>query len=87
MNSKLKERIDHSKYILNLKYIQIYPQWHCHFRTGGGLFVGCRLQFPARIYALNPEGYIWTSLHLTLGLLIFSLNIELKYKHNKKLPQ
>lgn len=66
---------------MNTKYLSVYPQWHC--RNGGGLFVGIRFQFPKRNCEIDPfiMNYSFTSLHLTLGLLVFSINVDVKYNY------
>jgi hypothetical protein len=72
---------------MNTKYLSVYPQWHC--RNDGGLFVGIRFQLPVSIYdseALASK-HTYTCLRLTLGLLVFSINVEVKYNYIKMLPQ
>jgi hypothetical protein len=72
---------------MNTKYLSIYPQWHC--RNGGGLFVGIRFQFPVTNYDSEAfaSKHTYSCLRLTLGLLVFSINVELKYNYIKMLPQ
>ena len=71
---------------MNTKYLSIYPQWHC--RNGGGLFLGIRLQFPKIIYDIEAiDKHTYACLRLTLGLLVFSINVEVKYNYIKMLPQ
>ncbi len=71
---------------MNTKYLSIYPQWYC--RNGGGLFVGIRFQFPVTNY--DSEAYAsnhtYSCLRLTLGLLVFSINVEVKYNYAKDIP-
>lgn len=71
---------------MNTKYLSIYTTWHC--RKAGGLFVGMRFQFPARIYDSEAfaDKHTYTCLRLTLGLLVFSINVELKYNYAKDIP-
>jgi hypothetical protein len=70
---------------MNTKYISVYPQWHC--RNGGGLFVGIRFQFPVTNYDSEAfaSNHTYSCLRLTLGLLVFSINVELKYNY-KDIP-
>ena len=72
---------------MNTKYLSIYPQWHC--RNGGGLFLGIRLQFPKIIYDIEAfaSKHTYTCLRLTLGLLVFSINVDIKYNRIKMLLQ
>jgi len=70
---------------MNTKYLSIYPQWHC--RNRGGLFLGIRLQFPNIIYDIEAvDRHTSTCLRLTLGLLVFSINVEIKYNYAKDIP-
>ena len=72
---------------MNTKYLSVYPQWHC--KNGGGLFVGIRFQFPVSIYDSEAfaSKHTYTCLRLTLGLLVISINVEVKYNYIKMLPQ
>jgi len=71
---------------MNTKYLSIYPQWHC--RNGGGLFLGIKLQFPKIIYDIEAiDKHTYACLRLTLGLLMFSINVDVKYNRIKMFPQ
>jgi hypothetical protein len=72
---------------MNTKYLSIYPTWHC--RKAGGLFVGIRCQFPARIYDSESFAakHTYTCLRLTFGLIVCSINLDIKYNYIKTLPQ
>jgi hypothetical protein len=72
---------------MNTKYLRIYPTWHC--RNGGGLFVGFRFLFPVKMYVCDAfaSADTYTCLRLTLGLLVVTLNVEIKYNYSKMLPQ
>lgn len=69
-----------------MKYLSIYPEWHC--RKAGGLFLGIRVNFPVAIY--DSESYAskhtYTLLRLTFGLIVCSLKIDIKYNYIKMLP-
>jgi len=70
---------------MNTKYLSIYPQWHC--RNGGGLFLGIRLQFPVTNYDSEAfaSNHTYSCLRLTLGLLVFSINVDVKYNYILKI--
>ena len=66
-----------------MKYLSIYPEWHC--RKAGGLFFGCRLDFPCRIYDVQSfaSKHTYIRLRLTFGLIVCSINIDIKYNYFK----
>lgn len=63
---------------MNTKYLSIYPEWHC--RKDGGLFFGCRLDFPCSIYDADAfaSKHTYTDIRLTLGLIAFSVKVHIK---------
>lgn len=69
------------------KYLDIYPKWHC--KKAGGLLLGIRLHFPSLIFAHDERGYTcsYTSSLLTFGLIVCSINLDIKYNYIKTLPQ
>lgn len=71
---------------MKTKYLSIYPEWHC--RKAGGLFFGCRLDFPCSIYDADAfaSKHTYTCLRLTFGLIVFSVKVDIKYNHIKILP-
>jgi hypothetical protein len=71
---------------MNTKYISLYPQWHC--KNGGGLFVGIRFQFPKIIYDIEAfaSKHTYSCLRLTLGLIVCSIKVDIKYNYIKMLP-
>jgi len=54
----------------------------------GGLFLGCRLDFPDSIYDAEAfaSKHTYTRLRLTFGLIVFSINVDIKYNYIKMLP-
>jgi len=60
-----------------------------YIRNGGGLFVGIRFQFPVSIYDSEAfaSKHSYTCLRLTLGLLVFTINVDVKYNYIKMIPQ
>lgn len=71
---------------MNTKHLSISPEYHC--RKAGGLFLGCRLDFPASIYDAEAfaSKHTYTRLRLTFGLIVFSINVDIKYNYIKMLP-
>jgi hypothetical protein len=86
VQKRFLEQLVNGKIDMNTKYLSIYPQWHC--RNGGGLFVGIRFQFPVTNYDSEAfaSKHTYSCLRLTLGLLVFSINVEVKYNYIKMLP-
>jgi len=72
---------------MTTKYLDIYPKWHC--KKAGGLLLGIRLHFPVSIYDSEAfaSKHTYTCLRLTLGLLVISINLDIKYNYIKTLPQ
>ena len=68
---------------MNLKYLSVYPEWHC--RKAGGLFLGIQLHFPASIYDTEAfvNNHIYTATKLKLGFCLFSIVIMVKYNYKK----
>ena len=68
-----------------MKYLSIYPEWHC--RKAGGLFFGIRVDFPVAIY--DSESYAskhtYTLLRFTIGLIVYSIKVDIKYYYRKTL--
>ena len=87
VQKRFLEQLVNGKNDMNTKYLSIYPQWHC--RNGGGLFLGIRLQFPVTNYDSEAfaSNHTYSCLRLTLGLLVFSINVEVKYNYIKMLPR
>jgi hypothetical protein len=87
VQKRFLEQLVNGKIDMNTKYLSIYPQWHC--RNGGGLFVGIRFQFPVTNYDSEAfaSKHTYSCLRLTLGLLVFSINVDVKYNYIKMLPQ
>ena len=63
-----------------MKYLSIYSEWHC--RKAGGLFFGIRVDFPVAIY--DSESY-YTLLRFTIGLIVCSIKVDIKYYYRKTL--
>ena len=63
-----------------MKYLSIYPEWNC--RKAGGLFLGIRVDFPVAIY--DSESY-YTLLRFTIGLIVCSIKVDIKYYYRKTL--
>ena len=64
-----------------MKYLSIYPDWHC--RTFGGLNLGIRILFPRTIYrndALEIED-TYDALSVIIGFVFFSLRFDFKYNY------
>jgi len=72
---------------MNTKYLAIYPKWHC--KKAGGLLLGIRLHFPTSIYDSEAfaSRHTYTSSLLTFGLIVCSINLDIKYNYIKTLPQ
>ena len=72
---------------MTTKYLDIYPKWDC--KKAGGLLLGIRLNFPTSIYDTKAFGsnQTYTSLYLTFELIVFSINVDIKYNYIKTLPQ
>ena len=72
---------------MTTKYLDIYPKWHC--KKAGGLFFGIRLDFPTGIYDTKAfaSNHTYTSLRLTFGLIVCSINVDIKYNYIKTFPQ
>jgi hypothetical protein len=72
---------------MNTKHLDIYPEWHC--RKDGGLFFGIRFQFPVTNYDSEAfaSNHTYTCLRLTLGLIVFSIKVDIKYNYIKMFPQ
>ncbi len=86
VQKRFLEQLVNGKIDMNTKYLSIYPQWH--YRNGGGLFLGIKLQFPKIIYDIEAiDKHTYACLRLTLGLLVFSINVDVKYNYSKMLPQ
>jgi len=87
VQKRFLEQLVNGKIDMNTKYLSIYPQWH--YRNGGGLFVGIRFQFPVTNYDSEAfaSKHTYSCLRLTLGLLVFSINVDVKYNYIKMLPQ
>lgn len=58
------------------KYLTLSTNWHCKKR--GGLFLGLHIEFPKTIF---DTIYIYQTLSLTLGLLLFSIKLNINYNH------
>lgn len=69
-----------------MKYLSIYPEWHC--RKAGELFFGIRLDLPTEIYDSQAfaSKHTYTRLRLTFGLIACSVKIDIKYNYIKMLP-
>lgn len=52
-----------------------------HFRKGGGLFLGIRMHFPITICDDNNHNYTWRSIRIHVGLILYTVNIEINYAH------
>lgn len=72
---------------MTTKYLDIYPKWDC--KKAGGLLLGIRLHFPSLIFAHDERGYTCnhTSSLLTFGLIVCSINLDIKYNHRNTLPE
>ena len=72
---------------MTTKYLAIYPKWHC--KKAGGLLLGIRLHFPTLIFVHDDRGYTCSYMcsTLTFGLIVFSINVDIKYDYIKTLPQ
>lgn len=72
---------------MTTKYLDIFPTWHC--KKAGGLLLGIRLHFPTSIYDTKAfaSNHTYTSLRLTFGLIVCSINVDIKYNYKKTLPQ
>lgn len=66
-----------------MKHIGFNLQWHA--RKGGGLFLGVRLDFPCYIFDMERNSH-YTLIKLKIGLLLFTLNIDIMHSHKKALP-
>jgi hypothetical protein len=59
-----------------LSRVACYFKWH--FRKAGGLFIGLRISFPTNILFCNGE--VRPTVHIDIGCLIFSIDIEFRGK-------
>jgi hypothetical protein len=50
-------------------------------RKHGGLFLGIRVHFPITICDDNNINYTWRNTSLNIGLVVYTLNIEINYAH------
>ncbi len=66
-----------------MKYLSIYPEWHC--RTFGGLFLGIRIMFPHTIWRNDALGIddTYEVITLQLGLICFTLRFDFKYGYKE----
>ena len=66
-----------------MKYLSIYPEWHC--RTFGGLFLGIRIMFPHTIRRNDALGIddTYEVITLQLGLIFFTLRFDFKYGYKE----
>ena len=66
-----------------MKYLSIYPEWHC--RTFGGLFLGIRIMFPHTIWRNDALGIddTYEVITLQLGLIFFTLRFDFKYGYKE----
>lgn len=69
-----------------MKYLSIYPEWNC--RKAGGLFLGIRVDFPVAIYDSESDDasrHTYTLLRFTIGLIVCSIKVDIKYYYRKTL--
>lgn len=52
-----------------------------HARKSGGLFLGIRAHFPITLCDDNNHNYIWRNVSLNIGLIVYTVNIEINYAH------
>lgn len=71
---------------MKTKYLDIHTNYHC--KKAGGLFLGLRLHFPVRIYDSEAfaNKHTYSDIKLTVGLLVCSIEFNIKYNYRKTLP-
>lgn len=48
-------------------------------RKSGGLFLGIRIHFPRTLCNENIPSYTWRNITLNVGLIVYTVNIQINY--------
>jgi hypothetical protein len=62
-----------------MKYFSINKEWHGN-KKAGGLFFGIKINYPISIRSFDPH-YTYRCIDIKIGLIVVTLNVEIKYDH------